>query len=197
MPDHLQEAIRRLGGGYKMNRQNFKDVAKLLTMSMQSELRYPGGDKTTRTLRLVQLTEALKMTMLRNSCIRQVRAWATITPVLQTTSLSTPQTVLELANMLRNTDGNLRCPFGDDFEQQLRTGTRMDSSHRLPFWLALVELYSDGYRYDGHSDKNLPSVLERVVDVVVNKRQERSQGDPEHLIGVCGDLARFHDQFSF
>ena len=52
------------------------------------------------------------------NCIRQVRAWATISPVLQSTSLSTPQTVLELANMLRDPIGNLRCPFGSDFEEQ-------------------------------------------------------------------------------
>ena len=90
------------------------------------------------------LSDALRMTMLRYNCFRQVRACATVPPVLQSTSLSTPQTVLELANMLRDPNGNLRCPFGSDFEEQGRTGTRMDRSHRIPFWLALVELYSDG-----------------------------------------------------
>ena len=135
-------------------------------------------------------TDALIMTMLRNNCCRRVRAWATINPVLQSPSLSTPQTVLELANMLRDPNGNLRCPFGSDFEEQGRTGTRMDRSHRIPFWLALVELYSDGYRYGCHSDKHLPLVFEEVVDVLLTKRQERSQGAPEHLISVCSDLAR-------
>ena len=128
--------------------------------------------------------------MLINNCIRQVRAWATTHPVLQSTSLSTPQTVLELANMLRDPIGNLRCPFGVDFEDRGRTGTRMDRSHRIPFWLALVELYSDGYRYGSHSDKQLPYVFEQVVAAVVSKRQEKPQGASEHLIGECSDLAR-------
>ena len=66
----------------------------------------------------------------------------------------------------------------------------MDRSHRIPFWLALVELYSDGYRYGCHSDKHLPRVFAQVVDVLLTKRQERSQGAPEHLIGVCSDLSR-------
>ena len=101
--------------------------------------------------------------------------------VLQSTSLSTPQTALELAAMLRDPNGNLRCPFGTDFQEQSCTGTRIDGSHRIPFWLALVELYGDGYRYGSHSDKHLPHVFEQVVDVVVSKRQERSQGAPEHL----------------
>ena len=53
-----------------------------------------------------------------------------------------------------------------------------------------MELYSDGYRYGSYSDKHLPDVFELVVDVVVSKRQGRPQGAPEHLIGVCSDLAR-------
>ena len=86
--------------------------------------------------------------------------------------------------------GNMRCPSGSDFEEQGRTGTRMDRSRRIPFWLALVELYSDGSRYGCHSDKHLPHVFEQVVAVLLTKRRERSQGAPEHLIGVCSDLAR-------
>ena len=128
--------------------------------------------------------------MLINNCFRQVRAWATIHPVLQSTTLSTPQTVLELVNMLRDPVGNLRCPFGSDFEEQGRTGTRIDGTHRIPFWLALVELYSDGYRYGSHSDKQLPYVFEQVVAVVVSKRQEKPQGAPEHLVVECSGLAR-------
>ena len=157
---------------------------------MQMMVQYPGAEKNKQASRQVYLIDALRMTMLINNCFRQVRAWATIHPVLQSTTLSTPQTVLELANMLRDPIGNLRCPFGSDFEEQGRTGTRMDRSHRIPFWLALVELYSDGYRYGSRSDKHLPHVFEHVVDAVVSKRQERSQGAPEHLIGECSDLAR-------
>ena len=66
----------------------------------------------------------------------------------------------------------------------------MDRSHRIPFWLALMELYGDGYRYGSYSDKALPLVFDQVVHVIVNKRQERSQGAPEHVIAMCPDLAR-------
>ena len=158
-----------------MNNQNVRDAAKLLGMSVQITVQYPGGDKTSRGSRHVRVTHALRMTLFRNMCFRRVRAWATTNPVLQSTSLSTPQTVLELANMLRDPNGNLRCPFGTDFEEQGRTGTRMDGSHRIPFWLALVELYNGGYRYGSCSDKHLPHVFGQVAEVVVNKRQERSQ----------------------
>ena len=48
MPDHLQEAISRLGGGYRASKQNFRDVAKLLGMSMQNKVQYPGAEKKTR-----------------------------------------------------------------------------------------------------------------------------------------------------
>ena len=129
-------------------------------MSMQMKLIYPGADnKKNRASRQVMLIDALRRTVLINNCFRQVRAWATIHPALQSTSLSTPHTVLELANMLRDPIGALRGPFGSDFEEQGRTGNRMDRSHRIPFWLALVELYSDGYRYGCHSDKHFAACL--------------------------------------
>ena len=106
--------------------------------------------------------DSLTKAMLINTCFRQVRAWATVHPVLQSTSLSTPETVLELANMLRDPNGNLRCPFGVDFETQSCTESRLDRNHRIPFWLALMEQHSDGYRYDCHSDKNLPHVFQEL-----------------------------------
>ena len=90
MPDHLQQAIRRLGGGYRASKQNLRDIAKLLGMSMQALVRYPSADKKNRARRLVVIIDALRMTMLRNNCLRQVRAWATISPVLQSMSLSSP-----------------------------------------------------------------------------------------------------------
>ena len=124
MPHHLQEASRRLGGGYRASKQNLRDIAKLLGMSLQTGVQYPGADKKNRARRRVVIIDALRKEMLMKNCFRQVRAWAAIQPVLQRTSLSTPQTVLELANMLRNRIGNLRCPFGSDFEEQDRTGNR-------------------------------------------------------------------------
>ena len=96
--------------------------------------------------------------MLRINCFRQVRTWATTNTVLQSTSESTPQTVLEpvgtpqtvleLAKMLRDPNGNLRCPFGTDFEEQklyekshgwqsqnsLLVGIDGITQRRLSFW---------------------------------------------------------------
>ena len=76
-------------------------------MRMQTVVQYPGADRKNKAFRRVRIIDALRMTMLINNCFRHVRAWATIHPVLQSTSLSTPQTVLELANMLRDPIGNL------------------------------------------------------------------------------------------
>ena len=45
MPDHLQEAIRRLGGGYRASKQNLREIAELLGMSMQTMVQYPGAEK--------------------------------------------------------------------------------------------------------------------------------------------------------
>ena len=132
MPDHLQEAIKRIGGGYRANKQNLRDVAKLLGAVVQTLIRYPGGDKASRDFRRVSFTDALTMTIIRNLCFRRVRAWATTNPMRQSTSLCTPQTVLELAKMLRDPNGNLRCPFGADFETQSCTESRLDRSHRIP-----------------------------------------------------------------
>ena len=90
--------------------------------------------------------------------------------------------------MLRDPNGNLRCPFGTDFEEQSCMGTRMDRGYRIPFWLACVELHSDGYRYGVESDKNLPYVFEKVVDILTAKRlarREPSQGATERLTCVC------------
>ena len=68
----------------------------------------------------------------------------------------------------------------------------MDRGYRIPSWLALMELHSDGYRYGVQSDKNLPSVFEKVVGILSTKRlarRDHPHGAPEHLIGVCSDLA--------
>ena len=176
-----------------MNKDSLREIGKLLDVGAQTQLRYPGGDKAARDIRRLYFTEALTMNMLRNTCFRQVRAWAATNMVLQSASLSTPQTTLELAAMLRDPNGNRRCPFGADFEEQSCTGTRMDRGHRIPFWLALMEVHSDGCRYGVQSDQNLPYVFEKVVDILTTKRlvqQESSQGAPERLIEVSSDLAR-------
>ena len=71
--------------------------------------------------------------------------------------------------MLRDPNGNRRCPFGTDFEERSCTGTRMDQGHRIPFWLAM-ELRSDDDRFGFQSDQNLPYVFETLVDILTTKR---------------------------
>jgi hypothetical protein len=124
MPDRLRQGIVLVAGGYTASRRNLRDLAKLFRVTVQTQIQYPGETIVFRQHRRVQFPDSLRMTMLRSCCFRQVRAWATTSTVSQTTSLSTPQTVLELAAMLRDTTGNLRCPFGTDFEGQSGTGPR-------------------------------------------------------------------------
>ena len=101
--------------------------------------------------------------------------------------MPTPQTSVELAKMLRDADGRLRCPFGVDFEARSSTTARLDGGVRVPFWLALMELRADGYRYGIESTRHLPYVFEKVVDVLTRRRvagREHSQGAPEHSLVV-------------
>ena len=195
MPDDLKQAIARVAGGYLINRRTLKEIATSLGVTMQIGQQYPGTFQN-RSARLIRLTEHLKLHMLRSVCFRRVRDWASSAEtgaVLQSTSFRTPQTALELTNMLRDANGNLLCPFGVDFCEKSSTGLRLDNGHRIPFWLALIELHSDGHRYGAHSDRDLPYVFEKVVNILTTRRlarRETSQGAPEHLIEESGDLAR-------
>ena len=108
------------------------------------------------------------MSLFKSTCLRKVRDWAKSTAtsaVLQSTAFTTPSTVLELAKMLRDSHGRMRCPFGSDFDEQCGTRCSLDSGHRIPFWLALMELHDDGYRYGTESDRQLPLVFEKVVEL--------------------------------
>ena len=67
MPHHLQEQIRRLGGGYRASKQNLRDIAKLLGMSMQTLVQYPGADKKNQARRKVVIIDALIKAMLINT----------------------------------------------------------------------------------------------------------------------------------
>ena len=99
----------------------------------------------------------------------------------------------EVANMLRGPEGRLRCPFGVDWEEQSGGGARLDRLHRIPFWLALMEMHGDGCRYGFQSDRNLPYVFERLIECLTQgrlARQQASRGASEHLIGVPDDLAK-------
>ena len=94
--------------------------------------------------------------------------------------------------MLREASGCLRCPFGTDFDEQCGAGSRIDGGHRVPFWLALMELHGDSYRYGADSDRHSPFVFEKVVEILTDRREARrefAQGAPEHLLVVSDDLA--------
>ena len=159
----------------------------------QFAVQYPGGDNAARTTRRMQFTRPFILIMIRSTCVRQVRAMAATHMALQSPSLSTPQTTLELAAMLRDPNGSWRCPFGTDFEKQSCMGTRMDRGHRISYWLALIEFYSDGDRFSIQSSQHLAYVFENNVTISTTKRlvrRESPQGGPRHLIEVSSDLAR-------
>ena len=82
----------------------------------------------------------------------------------------TPGTLPELANMLRDPETRLRCPFGVDWENKSGGCSHLDRLHRIPFWLALREMHGDGYRYGMQSDRNLPYVFDRLIECLVQGR---------------------------
>ena len=107
--------------------------------------------------------------------------------------MTTRQTSFELANMLRDAGCRLLCPIGGDFAGRSSTTPRLDSDVRIPFWLALMELHADGYRYGIESNWHLPYVFEKVVDILTRRRvarREQPEGAPEHSLVVPEDLAR-------
>ena len=116
--------------------------------------------------------------MLRCACFQRVLAWtasASTNAVPLSRSKATPLTTVELAKMLRDADGRLRCPFGVDFAGHSSTTSRLDSDVRIPFWLALMELHADGYRYGIESNRHLPYVFEKVVDILTRRRVARRE----------------------
>ena len=52
-----------------MANANVSQSAKLLGVSVQKAVQYGGGNKKTRNARLVQFSQALKMTMVRNNYV--------------------------------------------------------------------------------------------------------------------------------
>ena len=77
--------------------------------------------------------------------------------------------------MLRDLEGRLQCPFGADWEKQSAGHDRLDSVHRIPFWLALMEMHGDGCRYGSRSDRDMPYVLDRVIERLRQRRLARQQ----------------------
>ena len=105
IPPELREASIQLAGGAMSNRQRLRALAKTLGVSLQDVLRYPGAVKPRPPIR--HLPEQLKHTMLSTACIRRVRSWgATTGDAAPPSSTSrTPQTLPELASMLREPEG--------------------------------------------------------------------------------------------
>ena len=83
--------------------------------------------------------------------------------------------------------------FGGDFAGRGSTTPRLDSDVRIPCWLALIELHADGYRYGIESNKHLPYVFEKMVDILTRRRvawREQREGVAKHALAVPEDLAR-------
>ena len=95
--------------------------------------------------------------------------------------------------MLRDPEARLRCPFGVDWLDQFGGGSRLDRAHRIPYWLSLMEMHGDGYRYGIQSDRHLPYVFDKLLESLKQSRLARQQaprGASEHLICVPDDLER-------
>ena len=111
--------------------------------------------------------------------------------MLQSATVATPQNLLELAQMLRDPDTNKRSPYGHAFEEHCSTEDYLNSGHRIPYWLALMELHSEGYRYGVESEHMLPYVFEQVFDLLMTSRLARpAPASLEEMICVPDDLAR-------
>ena len=194
LPNALKEAILGVAGGIALNRQRLRGTAKSLGVGLQHGLKYPGGDQATRGPRWRNLPLVLQQTMLTATCIRRVRAWGTAAAAATACPsriFTTPRTLPELANMLRDPEGRLLCPFGADFEESSGAVSRLCSLHRIPFWLALLELHGDGHRYGVESERRLPYVFEQVIGILRQRRvarQEASPGAAEHSLVVPEDL---------
>ena len=144
--------------------KRLRALVKALGIYLQASVQYPGAVKPRPPPR--KLPEQIKHTMLSTACIQRVRSWgAAKSNATRTNSTSrTPQTLPELAAMLRDPEGRLRCPFGIDWEHEPGRISRLDREHRIPFWLALIEMHGDGYRYGMGSDRSLPVVFDGFIE---------------------------------
>ena len=93
--------------------------------------------------------------------------------------------------MLRDLEARLRCPFGVDWLDQFGDSSRLDRAQRIPFWLALMEMHREGYRYGIQSNRHLPYVFDKLLESLTQRRlarQQAPQGASEHLVGGPDDL---------
>ena len=196
LPNALKEGILAVAGGIAVNRTRLRAAATGLQVRIQTALRYPGGDASSRRVRKFKLPLHLEQTMLTATCLRRVRAWgatAAVATARQSRIFTTPQTLPELANMLRDPEGRLICPFGIDFERLCGADSYLDSLHRIPFWLALLEVHGDGFRYGAQSERHLPCAFEQVIGILRQRRvalQEAEPGASEHSLVVSDDLVK-------
>ena len=195
LPSALKDAILAVAGGVALHRQRLRAAATALDVSIQRVIQYPGGGGDARAQRLLRLPLHLQQTMLTAACFRRVRTWgatAAAATARQSMIFTTPRTLPELANMLRDPAGRLLCPFGADFEESSGAVSRLCSLHRIPFWLVLLELYGDGHRYGDQSERRLPYVFEQIIGMLRQRREARQEASPgatEHLLVVPKDLA--------
>ena len=75
--------------------------------------------------------------------------------------------------MLRDPEARLRCPFGVDWLDHFGGGSRLDRAHRIPYWLSLMEMHGDGYRYGIQSDRHLPYVFDKLLESLKQSRLAR------------------------
>jgi hypothetical protein len=61
MPDHLKQAIGRVAGGSLLNAKNVQEIATSSSVIVQKVIQYPGGDKATRSTRLIKSTNTFRM----------------------------------------------------------------------------------------------------------------------------------------
>ena len=180
----LREACVYLGGGVRLNKEQLRAMAKSLGIYLQTGLQYPGAAKPRSPSK--DLPKRLQSNRLTTACIRRVRSWGATTLGDATRPSSTsraPQTLPELANMLRDPEGRLPCPIGIDWENQSGGCSRLDRLHRIPFWLALIEMHGDGHRYGVRSDRNLLFVFDELIECLRLRRmtrQQASQGASGH-----------------
>ena len=208
MPVHLKEAIAAIGRGKTVRPRVAAAVAKGLDTPLPSRFQYPSGGRAGQKARRVKIPPSLRIAMLRHTCFKRVVEWAEAwSPAgqlprgapeapAQGAPLRTPETIKEFADMLRDPVGVVRCPFGADFEEHAATASAgpLYRPHKdsLPWWLALVELHGDGYRFGASLDRELPYVFGLVADAVASRRAAREAlpgGAPEHTLVVPDDLA--------
>ncbi len=189
LPRRLDEVIQSLSGGVLLKGKSFKSIVTSLNVQMQFGVRYISNDKTSCGVRFRNFPAGMQCAALMISCIHQVRAWGGATEHIG--MHKTPTTVQELAIMLREPEARLRCPFGVDWGNVRFENARIDGRYRTLYWLPLMELYHDGYRYGNQSECAMPYVFGKIMDLIAQRRsaQGSETRSEQTFIGTPDDLA--------